>query len=54
MMYYFFLWYDVIFNCFFLPTSSTCNVFVLLQVVLTSLDRLSIYDGSIIDGDVPR
>ena len=60
-MYYFF-GITFVFNCVFLQTSSTCNVFVLLKVVLTSVDRLSIDDGSIIDvltmpdadGDVPR
>ena len=45
MMYYFFC----VFNCVFLQTSSTRNVFVLLKVVLTAVDRLSIDDGSIID-----
>ena len=45
MMYYFFC----VFNCGFLQTSSTCNVFVLLKVVLTAVDRLSIDDGSVID-----
>ena len=57
MMYYFFC----VFNCF-LQTSSTRNVFVLLKVVLTAVDRLSIDDGSVIDvltkpdadGDVHR
>ena len=58
MMYYFFC----VFNCVFLQTSSTRNVFVLLKVVLTAVDRLSIGDGSVIDvltkpdadGDVHR
>ena len=59
MMYYFFC----VFNCVFvLQTSSTRNVFVLLKVVLTAVDRLSIDDGSVIDvltkpdadGDVHR
>ena len=51
-----------VFNCVFLQTSSTRNVFVLLKVVLTAVDRLSIDDGSVIDvltkpdadGDVHR
>ena len=62
MMYYFFCVITFVFNCVFLHTSSTCNVFMLLKVVLTSVDRLSIddADGSIIDvltmpdADVPR
>ena len=61
MMYYFFCVITFVFNCV-LQTSSTCNVFMLLKVVLTSVDRLSIDDayGSIIDvltmpdADVPR
>ena len=62
MMYYFFCVITFVFNCVFLQTSSTCNVFMLLKVVLTSVDRLSIddADGSSIDvlkmpdADVPR
>ena len=62
MMYYFFCGITFVFNCVFLQTSSTRNVFVLLKVVLTSVDRLSVDDGSIIDvlampdadGDVHR
>ena len=49
MMYYFFCGKTFVFDCVFLQTASTCNVFVLLKVVLTSVDRLSIDDGSIID-----
>ena len=62
MMYYFFCGITFVFNCVFLQMSSTRNVFVLLIVVLTSVDRLSIDDGSIIsvltmpdaDADVHR